>query len=288
MPHCLGSRWQSRTSAARYNLFFFSELIKSKTLLEEVSVAYQKTNLPIPDETRLNLSESEEVLNDAKSNLMQHRVSLCHVTYKFSIKEISEVMNQIERNLNMLQGHHLESRLLLSYKLMSKKCGKLSVILSALKGITFKKRVTKSSAQVHVMEQTTPTSFFIQLYRLQEVNWNIEKLEVNRDEILSMTSTSDLCPKESKARATLLETRTMTMKVHSILDKLVSDMFLILRGDLDLGLPFSLLKTIQTLQLTYKYFVSFFEKYEDNGREDHENETEKLRTTRGLLNENVG
>ena len=137
-----------------------SELFRSKTLLEDVSVAYQKTNLPIPDETRLNLSESEEDLNDAISKLTQYHVSLWNITYETSIEEISDVMNQIERNLNLLQGYHLESRLLLSYQWMSEKFGKLSVILSALKGITFKKRVAKSLAQVQVMEETTPTNFF--------------------------------------------------------------------------------------------------------------------------------
>ena len=110
--------------------FILSELLKTKTLLEEVSVAYQKTNLTIP-----------ENLNDAISKLEQHRVLFRHVTYETSIEEISEVMNQIERNLNLLQRPHLESRLLLSYQLMSDKFGKLSVIVLELKGSTFKKRV---------------------------------------------------------------------------------------------------------------------------------------------------
>ena len=94
-----------------------------------------------------------------------------------------------------------------------------------------------------------------------------------------MTSTADLCPEEAKARATLLETRTMTMKVHSMLDALATDMvqFLLLL----------LLRTIPKLQLTNKYFVSFFEKCGDNGREDHGNELEKLRTLRDDLKENV-
>ena len=267
--------------------FILSELLKSKTLLEEVSVAYQKTNLPIPDETRSNLSESEKDLNDSISNLTQHGVLFRHVTYETSIKEISEVMNQIERNLNLLQGHHLESRLLLSYQLMSEKFGELSVILLELKGITFKKRVVKISAQVQVMEETNPTDFFSQYFMLQEVIGNIGKLEVTLVEILSMTSTSDLCPEEAEARATLLETRTMAMKVHSLLVELVSDMDQFLASDLCIGLTFSLQRTIQKLQLTNKYFVSFFEKCEDNGREDHENETEKLLTTPDFLNENV-
>ena len=251
-----------------------SELLKSKTLLEEVSVAYQKTNLPIPDETRSNLSESQKDLNDAISKLEQHRVLF--LTYETSIEEISEVMNQIESNLNLLQGPYLESRLLLSYQLMSEKFGKLSERFSELNRSTLKKRVAKSSAQVQLMEKTTRINFFRQYFRLQEVHWNIGKFQANLDEILSMTSTSDLCPEEAEERATLLETRTMTMKVSSMLDALASDMG-----------PFSFPKIIQTLQLTNNYFVSFFEKCEDNGREDHENETEKLRTTRDLLNKNV-
>ena len=250
--------------------FILSELSKSKTLLEEVSVAYQKTNLPIPDETRLNLSESEEALNDAISKLTQYHMSLWNIT---SIEEISEVMNQIKRNLNLLRGHRLESRLLLSYQWMSEKFGKLSVILSELKGSTFKKRVAKSSAQVQVKEEITRTNFFSQLDRLQQVNWSIGILE---DEISSI---SDLCPEEAEERATLLETRTMTMKVHLMMDQLVSDMNLFLHSDLSIDLTFSLQRTIPKLQLTNKYFASFFEKCED--------ETEKLRTTRDLLNENV-
>ena len=246
--------------------FFISELSKSKTLLEEVTVAYQKTNLPIPDETRLNLSESEEALNDAISKLTQYHMSLWNITYETSIEEISEVMNQIKRNLNLLRGHHLESRLLLSYQWMSEKFGELSVILSELK------------------EEITRTNFFWQLDRLQQVNWSIGILE---DEILSMTSTSDLCPEEAEERATLLETRTMTMKVHSILDKLVSDMNHFLSSDLSIGLTLSLQRTIPKLQLTNKYFASFFEKCGDNGKEDHEIEIEKLRNTRDLLNANV-
>ena len=264
--------------------FILSELLKSKTLLEEVSVAYQKTNLPIPDETRLNLSESEEDLNDAISKLTQYHVSLWNITYETSIEEISEVMNQIERNLNLLQGYRLESRLLLSYQWMSEKFGKLSVILSALKGITFKKRLAKSLAQVQVMEETTRTNFFSQLDRLQQVNWSMRILE---DEILSMTSTSVLCPEDADERATLLETRSMTMKVHSILDKFVPDMNHFLSSDLSIGLTLSLQRTIPKLQLTNKYFASFFEKCGDNGKEDHEIEIEKLRNTRDLLNANV-
>ena len=137
------------------------------------------------------------------------------------------------------------------------------------------------------MEETTPTKFFSELFWLQEVNWNLGKLEVNLDEILSMTSTSDLCPEEAEERATLLETRTMTMKVHSMLVELVSDLDQFLRSNLSIRLAFSVPKIIQTLQLTNKHFVSFFEKCEDNGREDHKNETEKLRNTRDLLNENL-
>ena len=142
-------------------------------------------------------------------------------------------------------------------------------------------------AQVRVIEETTPTNFFSQLYSLQQVNWSIGKLEVNLDEMLSMTSTSDLCPEEAEERATLLETRTMTMKVHSMLVELVSDLDQFLRSNLSIRLAFSVPKIIQTLQLTNKHFFSFIEKYEDNGREDHKNETEKLGNTRDLLNENL-